>query len=50
MMRMIGVFFLAVVAQFIVHGWSQFVAASGDYAIQAWKSDLERLAGNATHE
>lgn len=50
MIRLIGVLFLAVVAQFIVHGWSQFVAASGDYAVQSWKSDLERLAGNASHE
>ena len=50
MIRMIGVLFLAVVAQFIVHGWSQFVAASGEYAVQSWKNDLARLAGNATDE
>jgi hypothetical protein len=50
MLRLIGVLFLAVVAQFIVHGWSQFVAASGEYAVQSWKNDLARLAGNVNDE
>ena len=50
MLRLIGVLFLAVVAQFIVHGWSQFVAASGEYAVQSWKNDLARLAEIANRE
>jgi hypothetical protein len=50
MLRLIGVLFLAIVAQFIVHGWSEFAAASGDHAVQSWKNDLARLAEIANRE
>lgn len=50
MMRLIGVLFIAVIAQFAVHGWNKFVAASGEHAVQAWRAEISRLAENARHE
>jgi hypothetical protein len=50
MMRLIGVLFIAILAQFAVHGWHRFAASSGDYAVQAWKNELDRLAQKAGHE
>jgi hypothetical protein len=50
MMRLIGVLFIAILAQFIVHGWMQFSKSSGDHAVQAWKDEIDRLARKANRE
>lgn len=50
MFRLIGVLFIAILAQFLVHGWTQVSKSSGDYAIQAWKNELDRLAEKARRE
>jgi hypothetical protein len=50
MLRLIGVLFIAVLAQFAVHGWMQLSKSSGDHAIQAWKNELGRLAEKAGRE
>jgi hypothetical protein len=50
MMRLIGVLFIAILAQFLVHGWMRFSQSSGDHAVQAWKNELDRLAEKARRE
>jgi hypothetical protein len=50
MLRLIGVFFIAVIAQFAVYGWNQFVAASGEHAVQSWKNELDAIAEKASRE
>jgi hypothetical protein len=50
MMRLIGVLFIAILAQFIVHGWMRFSQSSGDHAVQAWKDEIDRLARKASRE
>ena len=50
MLRLIGVLFIAVVAQFVVHDWMQFSKNSGEHAVQAWKNELGRLAEKARRE
>jgi hypothetical protein len=50
MLRLIGVLFIAVLAQFIVHGWMQFSKSSGEHAIQAWKAELHAIAEKNNRE
>jgi hypothetical protein len=50
MMRLIGVLFIAILAQFIVHGWYRFAASSGDHAVEAWKNELDAIAEKTNRE
>jgi uncharacterized membrane protein YphA (DoxX/SURF4 family) len=50
MMRLIVVLLIAILAQFVVHGWMHFSKSSGERAVQAWKDELERLSRKASRE
>jgi hypothetical protein len=41
MLRLIGVIFLVVVAQFLVHGWVRLSEGLGTASIDAWKQSLD---------
>lgn len=44
MVRLIGVFFVAVLAQFVVHGWLWLATGMSEHSMQQWREDIDRLA------